>query len=190
VGDPDLETRRRPSLRELIRAGDPDAVAGFYDARAAGIREYCASVVAAELVDEATLASFIDLLGRVREANDGGDLDELLLKATRTAAAARTRVYLPASRFGRLLGRRERPAPEAVCHSTPDLLAAEANGELAAAPAALLQHIRHCTACKTTAARIHGAEWAFTREPAGEPGAGVRRRWLALAARDAGDAAG
>jgi hypothetical protein len=176
-------SEHRPSLLELIRAGDPDAVAGFYDARAGAVREYCESLCPPELVDEATLAAFADFLGRVETAGENDDADELVLKAARAAATGRVQVYAIRSRLGRLIAGPVKTVSAAECRSTPELLAAEANGELPKAPTALHEHIKLCPACKTTAARIHGAEWAFTREPRAEPSPEVRTRWLELAAR-------
>jgi hypothetical protein len=189
MGDSDLAGRegtgrragRPPSLVALIRDGDPDAVAGFYDGRAASVREYCASLCPPALADEATLAAFVDFLGRLEHAGDNADADELVLKATRTSAAARLRIVKPPSALGRLLGRGQQPVTQPECQSMPELLAAEANGELDHGPHR--EHLSACRVCRSTQTRINEAEWAFLREPDAQPGPEVRRRWLEIAAR-------
>jgi hypothetical protein len=186
VGDSDLVARRAeqpPSLATLIREGDPDAVAGFYDGRAGSVREYCASLCPAALVDEATLAAFVDFLGRLENADDDADVDELVLQATRTSAAGRLRIVGPPSTVGRLLGRGAQAGNQPECQSMPELLAAQANGELPAEQHGHRQHLKRCRVCQVTAARLGEAEWAFIRQPEGQPGPDVRRRWLEIAAR-------
>jgi hypothetical protein len=189
VGESELVGRRAgppPSLAALIRDGDPDAAAGFYDGRAGSVREYCASLCPAGLVDEATLAAFVDFLGRLEHAGEDADVDELVLQATRTSAAGRLRIVGPRSALGRLLGRGGQPGNQPECQSMPELLAAEANGELPAEQRGHRQHLQHCAVCKVTAARLREAEWAFIRQPDGQPGPDVRRRWLEIAARRGG----
>jgi hypothetical protein len=186
VGDSDLAGRRAerpPSLAALIRDGDPDAVAGFYDGRAGSVREYCASLCPAGLVDEATLAAFVDFLGRLENAGDDADLDELVLQATRTSAAGRARILGPPSAVRRLLGHGGQAGSQPECRSMPELLAAEANGELPAEQHAHREHLNECRVCRVTEARLREAEWGFIRQPEGQPGPEVRRRWLEIAAR-------
>src|SRR5689334_10761626 len=80
------------SLQQLILAGDEDAIAGFRDAHAAKVRAYCAVACGPDVVDDAVDAAFVDFLGRMLTAADEDRLlENQLLKATRSAAAARFR---------------------------------------------------------------------------------------------------
>ncbi len=156
-----------PSVSELIAAGDPDAAAGFFDARAPSVREYCGELADAELVDEATLAAFVEFLARVRTA-PRADADELLRRSARTTAVARMPL---------------RDTWEQVCRDVSELLAARANGELAHHERAIAKHIERCSLCQHTVERLAQAEDAFIRRPAGPPPEPVRSAWLELAAR-------
>jgi hypothetical protein len=164
MGDSDLsagDRRARPSLAALIGAGDADVIAGFREAHTEKIRRYCAEVCSQERVDEAVAAAFVDFLARLRVAEDPEQgLDELLLQATRSAAAPRFEVSGPPSSldvagFGL---RRD-------CEAMPELLAAIANGELRRDDAAR-QHIESCETCAASAERIQQAERAFLQAPA------------------------
>ncbi len=156
-----------PSLTELIRAGDLDAIAGFRDAHLEQIRGYCEVVCAPDRVQEACDSVFLEFVGRVRvsdaalggEAALDGDapLGKLLLQATRSASAARFERW-PASR----------PPPrsddeDAICAAMPELLAAKANGELRGDGVAVREHVAGCPTCSTTTARLQRAERAFAR---------------------------
>src|SRR5205807_7323758 len=124
------------SLHEVITAGDPDALAGYYDARAASVNEYCAQLCPPELVDEAVLAAFADFLGRLHTGSPDADLDELLLRSTRTAAASRM----------------DRPAPrEQECRWIPELIAARANGEFPHDEQLINKHLDRCRSCRQAA---------------------------------------
>ena len=91
-----------PTLSELILADDGDAIAGFRDAHIHKIRAYCQEACPADLVEEARDAAFVDFLGRLRLSDASQtDLDDLLLKATRAAAAGRFNVELGAETGGR-----------------------------------------------------------------------------------------
>jgi hypothetical protein len=96
-----------PTLLELIAGGDVDAAAGFYDGRAPNVRAYFTQLCTPELVDEATLAAFIDFRGRAASVPPGADADEILSRAARTAAAGRLEL-------------RDPPSPE--CRATAELL--------------------------------------------------------------------
>ena len=167
-------------LVDAVRARDRDALASFYDERAGRVREYCALVCPAELVDEATLVAFVDFLGRLDRAPASLDLDELLCTSTRGAAAGRAEVgEAPASsRSARRRSPRAEPGP--TCLAMPELLAAYASGELAS-NGQLDQHLVECAVCRTTATRFRQAEGAFTREPREQPPDEVRRVWLEIA---------
>jgi len=148
VGDPDLSDGR--SLAETIRSGDPDAIAGFRDAHIEKVRTYCAKTCAPDRVDEACEAALREFVARVRERDARSvDLDRELLRATRSAAAGRFEVSAETS--------------EPLCAAMPELLAAEANGELRADASSLRSHERECATCADTVERVRRAEDAFAR---------------------------
>jgi hypothetical protein len=175
-------TQQHPiSLAALIRAGDPDAVAGFYDGRAALVTAYCAEICPPESVGEATLAAFIDFLARVRNEDVAdGSLDQLLLKGTRGAAAGRAVIERPAARFGG----RGANVTQAICRGMPDLLAALANGELPEDESKVREHVARCETCRLTVARMEQAEHAFSTPPdGGSPAPEIRTALLDVAGR-------
>jgi hypothetical protein len=162
VGDPDLSFNPENSqLVELIRQGDPEAVARFRASHLAGIRAYAETACRPELVDEAVAASFVDFLGRVCEEELlDEDLPAVLLEATRSAASNRILVE----------------DGEADCAAVPELLAARANDELPGGDRALHLHVLDCPVCQVTRSRIDEAERAFAQgiavaeaRPAAEP---------------------
>ena len=157
-----------PSLAELLRARDLDALTGFYDARGPYVEAYCRAICRPEEVEDATLAAFTEFLARSSGAGVDDDLDLLLVKATRGAAA--TRMALDTS------------APE--CRSMPEVLAARANGEHLRDERPFASHLDECETCRDTAARLLDAEQALKGEPKSEPSASVRETWLALAGTD------
>ncbi|HWC87388.1 MAG TPA: hypothetical protein VG388_12680 [Solirubrobacteraceae bacterium] len=186
-GSPDPAT----SPGRLLFARDPEALASFYDEYAGKVREYCVLACRAPLVEEATFAAFIDFLGRLTEAGEGADLDDLLRKATRSAAAGRAEVrsevrevVVPSRhrRGGRKHASPSGPGP--VCQAMPELLAAYANGELAGHEE-LDDHLAGCSVCRTTTTRFRRAEAAFTREASQSPDEEIRRVWLEVAVRGA-----
>lgn len=161
---PDPVASPRPSLAELIRAGDCDAATGFYEAHAYKVRSYCAEACRWELVEEACEASFVDFVGRMRAGSERDvDLEDILLKATRGAAAGRAVVEQagPAG-AGALRGR---GVDKAICAVMPELLAADANGEGSRGNQELHAHIENCPTCQVTAAGMKRAERAFTQAP-------------------------
>jgi hypothetical protein len=163
-----------------LRARSPESLGGFYDEHAGRVREYCALICPAELVDEATFVAFVDFLGRLQGARDSDDLDELLWKATRGSAAGRAEVRdAPSAKRG-ASRRSGRSDPGPICRAMPELLAAYASGELAR-NAQLDKHLLECSVCRTTATRFRQAEGAFTREPREQPPEEIRRVWLEIA---------
>jgi hypothetical protein len=179
------------SFAQLVFNRDPDALASFYDERAGTVREYCMLVCLAGLVEDATFAAFIDFLGRLTEVGPGADLDDLLRKATRSAAAGRAEVraevrevVVPAR--NRRSARKPAPAPGPgpICQAMPELLAGYANGELSGHEQ-LDEHLAGCSVCRTTATRFRRAEAAFARAPSRDPDGEVRRVWLEIAVRGA-----
>src|SRR3954452_8593995 len=119
--------RRMSSLPELIAARDPDAVAGFYDARAGAVRSYCARLVAPGDLDRACVRAFALALAAIGPGSEPGGT---LRAATRKAAAEHVRVDGVDSGRSGLLGRGR---SERACQLMPQLLAARAGGELGAA---------------------------------------------------------
>jgi hypothetical protein len=147
-------SRSVPSLMQLIASGDEDAILGFRDAHTEQVRSYCAVACSPELAGDAVEAAFVDFLGRVLEARDVPDADEdleaLLLKSTRSAAAPR--FAIPESDPSR--------RPE-LCAAVPELLAAQANGEVPPNDHLLSSHVKHCERCQAIAAQLEGADAAF-----------------------------
>jgi hypothetical protein len=164
-GDPDGAWKG--TLAQLIAAGDIDAAAGFYDAHAPSVLQYCAEICPAELIDEATLAAFVDFRGRLLSAPPDADLDQLLARATRVAAASRMDVP---------------DAQHPECRLLPELVAARLNGETRHGEHTVNAHARSCRACQRTVERLAGAEDAMVRAPTVEPPSHVRAAWLELAA--------
>jgi hypothetical protein len=163
-------------LLQVIVSGDRDAAAGFFDGRAPTVREYCAELCPPGLVDDATIAAFLDFRGRLVQAPADTDLDDLLRRATRTAAASKMHVAAPAVR-----GRGKR-AVGPVCLALPELLAAHRSGELPRNDELIRHHLRDCRVCQYTEERLAQAEDAFDRGPSGQPPEHVRATWLQLAA--------
>jgi hypothetical protein len=169
VGHPDLggplsasrpEPVAAPSLAQLIRADDAEAIAGFFDAHEHQVRCYCEHACAPELLDEVRDAAFVDFLGRVRTvADEMIDLDELLLRATRAVASGRFEVRVVPR--GDAPATARQPAPEPACMAMPELLAAYENSELPGDGSLTSGHIERCATCTATLERIHDAEQAF-----------------------------
>jgi hypothetical protein len=159
-----------PILVDLILAGDRDALAGYYDGRAASVYAYCAEVCRRDQVEQAVIASFTDFLGRVRAAGQEADLDELLRKSTRIAASSRMHVS-----GGR----------DATCRSLPELIAARANGELPHDEGPIKAHLKRCRSCRQAAQRLVDAEDALVGPATRQPPEEVRAAWLLIASKDA-----
>ena len=159
-----------PILVDLILSGDQDALAGYYDGRAPSVYAYCAEICRGEHIEEAVLASFADFLGRVRAAGAEADLDDLLRKSTRTAAASR----MDASR-----------SRNATCRSVPELIAARANGELPHDDGPIKAHLGNCRSCRQAAQRLIDAEDGLVRPASRQPPEEVRTAWLLIASKGA-----
>jgi hypothetical protein len=159
-----------PTLVELILSGDQDALAGYYDGSAPSVYQYCAQVCPPEHVDEAVLASFADFLGRVRGAGKNADLDEMLRKSTRSAAASR--MHLSNTR-------------DPACRSMPELIAARTNRELPHDEAPIKAHLERCRACRRATQRLVEAEDALARPASRQPPDEVRTGWLLIASENA-----
>jgi hypothetical protein len=159
-----------PILVDLILSGDQDALAGFYDGRAPSVYQYCAQVCPSQQVEEAVLASFADFLGRVRAAGTDADLDDLLRRSTRSAAASRMRVA---------------KSRDPICRSMPELIAARANGELPHGEGPINAHLETCRSCRQTAQKLVDAEDALVQPATRQPPEEVRTAWLLIATRGA-----
>jgi hypothetical protein len=154
------------SLAALLRAGDRDALTGFYDARAGYVHAYCTSVCPPEDVDDAMLAAFVEFLARAPGAGRDDDLDLLLVKATRSSAAGRIGVH----------------SSSPVCRAMPEVLAARANGEHVREEQAFATHLDDCPTCRETATRLLDAEQSLKGEPQRGGPADVKEAWLEIAA--------
>jgi hypothetical protein len=163
-----------PILVDLILSGDQDAVAGYYDGRAPSVYAYCHEVCTRDRVEDAVLASFADFLGRLRAAGAEADLDDLLRKSTRTAAAGRMQVH----------------SREATCQSLPELIAARANGELPHDEGPIKDHLEKCRACRQAAQRLVEAEDALVAPAGRQPPEEIRAAWLLIASKGAEPAEG
>jgi hypothetical protein len=155
-------------LLALIAAGDVDAAAGFYDGRASSVREYCVQLCSPELVDQATLAAFVDFRARAVTAPPDIDADDILRRAAREVAAGRLRdVHL------------------AECRAIAELLVARMNGELTPSEEPLEQHLMRCSTCRRTAARLTDAEAALSGAGDELPPDQIRLAWLELVGQEA-----
>ncbi|MDQ6805616.1 MAG: hypothetical protein M3065_11760 [Actinomycetota bacterium] len=164
-----------------VRALDPDALADFYDRHAGNVREYCALICPEQFADEATFVAFRDFLARMGDADVEEDLDELLWKATRGAAAGRAEVRAEVgSAQGGELPQTTVTQPQATCLAMPELLAAYVSGELPR-NGDLDRHLVDCLVCRSTAMRFRDAEAAFTHTSGEQPPETIRRAWLEIA---------
>lgn len=169
-----------------VRSRDPEALATFYDQRAGKVREYCAMICPPQFVDEATFVAFRDFLGRLDDDlahTDIGDLDELLWKSARGAAAGRAEVRVNGRDQSAAQRSRRGSSPNELhttCLAMPELLAAYASGDLRR-NGELDKHVVECPVCRVTATRFRAAEGAFAREPREQPPKAIRRAWLQIA---------
>ncbi|MDQ6775383.1 MAG: hypothetical protein M3071_03980 [Actinomycetota bacterium] len=156
-----------------------DAWASFYDGHAANVRQYCAMICPAQFVDEATFVAFRDFLARLAEAGPDPDVDDLLRKATRGAAAGRVEVRAQIEEAAEGLAQ-TRTEPGPACLAMPELIAAYVSGELPR-DSGLDEHVVECAVCQSTAIRFRDAESAFTAELSEQPPDAIRRAWLEIA---------
>jgi hypothetical protein len=156
-----------PSLTDLIRERDRDALTGFFDGRAAYVVAYCSALCLPNRARDAVLAAFVEFLARVQGAGPDPDLDLLLVKATRGCAAARLDLH-------------DEPP---ICRSAPEVLAASANGELLHGDDALASHLERCAVCRATAQNLLDAESALKNAPSAIAPMDLRDEWLQIAVR-------
>ena len=183
TGGAGARPRRRAgggALVDGVRAGDRDAMADFYDRRAAAVFAYCSRLCAPELIADGVEAAFDALFETVRRSPEmeDADLDAILLRATRAAAAERAAPPPPARRAARR--RRRRGDSRASGHDhMPSLLAARASGILPASDTERMErHLRRCEACRAAALRFDEAERAFEALREGAPPATVHSSLL------------
>ncbi|HWF75370.1 MAG TPA: hypothetical protein VG186_18630 [Solirubrobacteraceae bacterium] len=158
-----------------------EALANFYDEHAGNVRQYCAMICPAPFVDEATFVAFRDFLARLAQAGPEPDVEDLLWKATRGAAAGRAEVRAHVdSSSGGFPQTQTRTEPGATCLAMPELLAAYVSRELPR-NGELDEHLLECAVCRSTAMRFRDAETAFTTEPRERPPDEIRRAWLEIA---------
>jgi hypothetical protein len=144
------------TLVDSLLAGDADAIAGFRDAHLHQVMVFCTEACPEGLHEEARDAAFVNFLGRVAAPGvRDGDLEKLLLKSTRSAAAGRFNVQVPAGAHVR------GNAPSPACLAMPELMAADANGELTGDAAEAQQHLDECPVCLASAERMGRAEEAY-----------------------------
>jgi hypothetical protein len=140
-----------PSLVELLRRGDHDAIAGFRDSHRQKVRGYCEQACLPERIDEACAAALTEFVARVRTSKDDVAPVDVLLAATRAAAAGRFNVII--------LGAGVRG--DRTCAAMPELLAAQANGELRSDGQQVRQHVEQCETCRASEQRMREAERTF-----------------------------
>lgn len=158
-----------PTLIERVAGRDRSAAAEFYDSQAPRVRTYCQELCLPELTDDATLAAFVDFLGRATTAAPDADAEDLLRRATRTAASARMDL---------------RHARQPECIAVPELMAAKISGELPRDDKSLREHVVCCPLCEETVQRLERAEATLARPPGAEPPIHLRRAWLDLVAAE------
>ena len=83
-------------LLSLIAARDPDAMARLLRRSRGPLGSSAQRSVALERLEEAVIAAFLNFLGRAAEADPSADPRDLLVRATREAAASRIEVDAPA----------------------------------------------------------------------------------------------
>jgi hypothetical protein len=143
----------------MMIEGDLDVIAGFREAHAHKIRSYCEEACRPELAETACEAALRELLARLRAREvEPVDVEEMLLQATRSAAAGRFQVETAPRRL-----RRSRVPSDPTCLAMPELLAAHANGELTGDASPIEHHLERCLTCARTIARMTHAERAFAR---------------------------
>jgi hypothetical protein len=144
-----------PTELELIAVRDAEAMARFYDRHVAGVRHFCAAVCPAERVEEAVESAIVNFLARATEKPTHAAPEDLLRSATREVAAGRMKPEVAAL---------SDPA-DPVCRAMPELVAAHINGELRGSGDLVEEHLRSCSVCQGSAARLEQAEVAFVAWP-------------------------
>jgi hypothetical protein len=147
-----------------VRDGDPAALEGLCARRGAAVLAFCREVCEPDAAPRAAAEAFARFRAAVVVLDDlsGVDPDDLLLGATRHAAASLART---APETGpRLLGFGGRGRSEA-CAFVPDMLVARASGALGEADLERLTgHLERCAGCREIEAAFARAEHAY-REP-------------------------
>jgi len=144
-----------------ILQGDRSVLAALCEWRGGSVFEYCQHVSDQQLPEQACTEAFARFRRDIAEAPDAAalDLDAMLLRATRTAAARRA-----------LAVEAPRPPGEAArCAAAPQAIAARENGDISPrGRRRLASHLGDCTVCSEAEARALAAERAY-REPSSRP---------------------
>jgi hypothetical protein len=127
--------------------GYPDLTETLSQEQLERVRAYCTEMCPGDFVEDATAAALLDFRARAGTAGPTDDVDELLARSIRSAAAARADPRV---------GSATSPGPE--CLAMPELLAARANNELPGDDRVIRQHLNECIVCETTFARMRRAE--------------------------------
>jgi hypothetical protein len=147
-----------------VRDGDPSALEGLCARRGAAVLAFCREVCEPDDAPRAAAETFARFRAAVVVLDDlaGVDPDDLLLGATRHAAASLARAAPDAG--PRLLGLGGRGRSE-TCAFVPELLVGQAAGSLGSADLERLdEHLERCAACREVEAAFARAEHAY-REP-------------------------
>ena len=152
-----------------IRDGDPAALAALVERRANAVLAYCEAVCPPAVAERAAAEAFARFRAAVAAAvaPRGLDPEELLLGATRHAAASLTAMPAPAPAAGRLRRAFARgDVPQDACAQLPGRLAERAEGHLSADDTALMTaHLTRHPACRALADAVDRAEAAYASPP-------------------------
>ena len=160
-----------------VRDGDPAVLQALVARRGPAVVAFCAAVCEPAGAPRAAAEAFARFRAAVAAAPDASTLvpDDLLLGATRHAAASFARSGRPAGAAAR-----PRPRPDAVCPDVPALLAARAGGSLVEADRRRLsRHLTRCAPCRELEAAFAQAEEAFHAPPDAPLPAATRKRIVA-----------
>ena len=152
-----------------VRDGDPDALEAVVARRGPAVLAFCETACGPETAVRVAAEAFARFRAAVVAAPDASTLvpDELLLGATRHAAASFAEVTPPGGGVRRVLGRPVGPNP---CADVPAMLAARAEASLTPADLQrLARHLDRCAGCKWLESAFSGAEAAFRSPPEGPP---------------------
>ncbi|MEA2304391.1 MAG: hypothetical protein QOH43_1671 [Solirubrobacteraceae bacterium] len=152
-----------------VRDGDPEALEAVVARRGPAVLAFCQAACGPETAVRVAAEAFARFRAAVVAAPDAATLvpDELLLGATRHAAASFAQVTPAGGGVRRVLGRPVGPNP---CADVPAMLAARAEASLTPADLQrLARHLDRCAGCKWLESAFSGAEAAFRSPPEGPP---------------------
>src|SRR5918999_2352993 len=140
----EIATGMRRSTAEALRRGDRSVLSSFFESRQAAVVAYCSAICDPGRIAEAVEAAFADLFTMLRSngAVEDADLDEALLKSTRSEAAERAASGGDSSPLNVLQGAWGRSA---ACQLMPRMLAARGNSDLSPSDQERVnRHLRRC----------------------------------------------